>query len=267
MITYLLYLITNRVNNKRYIGQTKGTLESRFKKHKADALVAMRGYALHAAIRKYGIENFEIKLLSKCQTLGEANHREAYYIRLFNTLSPNGYNLKSGGDNAPMSEETKRKLSEGRKGERHHFFGKHFSDEHKKNLSLSQKGKRGRSTSEETKRKQSESHKGKPVSKEHREKLSKALMGVSHTEERKENIRLAFWKSPSAQKRIDILTQEGLKKSKPILCHQNGKIYNSLHEASRELGLQRQHIKGTVDGKSKFTKGYSFEYARKEDKK
>ena len=263
MITYSLYCITNQINGKRYIGQTKKSIEDRFDKHIYDAFGAMRGFAIHAAMRKYGIENFKIKLLSICYNLKDSNHRESYYIKLFKTLSPNGYNLKPGGDNAAMSEETKKKLSDARKGEKHHFFGKHFTDKHKKNLSISRTGVGvGRKMTEEHKRKISEANTGCEITQEHRDKISKTLTGVSQTAERKENIRIAFWKSDSAQSRIDRLIEEGLKTAKPVLCHQNGIVYRSTHEAAKELGLQRQHIKGTIEGKAKFTKGYSFEYVK-----
>lgn len=263
----IVYLITNKINGKRYVGQTKYAVEYRFKKHKQDALVAKRGYALHAAIRKYGIENFEIKVLSRCDTLEQANHREAYYIKLLNVLAPSGYNLRPGGDVSPHSEESKNKMSKSRMGIKNHNFGKHFTAEHRGKIAESNKGRGlGRKLSLETREKQSKSQTGKIKAKEHLEKISKSLTGVPQTKERKENIRLAFWKSSSSQSRIDGLIEEGLKTAKSILCHQNGKTYRSLHEAAKELGLQRQHIKGVIEGRSKFTKGYSFSYA-KEDKK
>ena len=87
MIVYSLYVIINKISDKRYVGQTKHSIEERFEKHKYDAFGAKRGFALHSAMRKYGIENFEIKPLSRCNTLEESNHRESYYIKLFNTLS------------------------------------------------------------------------------------------------------------------------------------------------------------------------------------
>jgi group I intron endonuclease len=76
--------------------------------------------AISKAILKHGSDNFEIKILSTCSSLEEMNHREQYYIRLFNTLSPLGYNVKSGGHNSRMSEETKKKISNSLKGKPGH---------------------------------------------------------------------------------------------------------------------------------------------------
>lgn len=257
----IIYLITNKLNGKRYVGQTKFSIEDRFEKHVYDAIIANRGYALHAALRKYGIENFTIKLLSKCNNLGEANHRESYYIRLLNSLSPAGYNLRPGGDNSPISAETKKKMSENRKGNKHHFFGKHFSDQHKKNLSESQTGRGlGSKMSEETKKKMSLSHTGKEFSEDTKKKLSDALLGIPLTDERKENIRMAFWKSDSAQSRINRLIEEGLKTAKPVRCIETNMEYRSIHQAAKNMGLHRPGIKRSLDTGKKY-RGYTFEYA------
>lgn len=86
---------------------------------------------------------------------------------------PNGYNIADGGSGilgVKFSEETKRKLSEIKKGkyngEKNPFYNKHHSEETKKILSEIKKGKespmKGKHFSEETKKKLSEAHKGKP---------------------------------------------------------------------------------------------------------
>jgi len=80
------------------------------------------------------------------------------------------------------SEETKRKLSEAKKGERNPFYGKHLSEETKRKMSESTKGK---PKSEETKRKMSEAQKGKHLSEEHKRKLSESQKGKHLSEETK----------------------------------------------------------------------------------
>jgi len=51
----MVYLITNEVNGKHYVGQTTRTVEQRFKEHMESP------YPIGKAIRKYGAENFTIK--------------------------------------------------------------------------------------------------------------------------------------------------------------------------------------------------------------
>jgi len=109
----LVYKVTNNINGKIYIGQTRKSIHSRWAAHKS------RGHVLYAAIQKYGIENFTVKILCRCNSLEEMNHRETYYIKLFKSLAPKGYNLNSGGGKAfEVSDETRRRLSESHKGKK-----------------------------------------------------------------------------------------------------------------------------------------------------
>lgn len=113
---YIIYKLTCKINGKPYIGQTKFTLKKRFGKHITDAFgKGNRQYAIHAALRKYGPENFVPTIIARCDTLEEANHREKYYIKIFKTLAPNGYNLNPGGNNSSPSEETLKRMSEATK--------------------------------------------------------------------------------------------------------------------------------------------------------
>ena len=87
----IIYKITNLINGKIYIGQTKFTVEKRFKEHaKADS-------PLGHAIRKYGKKNFKAEVIETCQTFTELNEREIFWIKEFNCKVPNGYNIADGG--------------------------------------------------------------------------------------------------------------------------------------------------------------------------
>ncbi len=86
-----IYKVTNKVNGKSYIGQTRNTVEFRWRQH----YKAKDNKYFHRAIQKYGKENFEVTTLEKCDT-NKLNEREIYYINKFNTFS-NGYNLTKGG--------------------------------------------------------------------------------------------------------------------------------------------------------------------------
>ena len=82
----IIYKITNKVNGKSYIGQTRYTIEFRWKQHqhKKDNTY------FHNAIHKYGIENFSIEILEKCD-IEDLNSREIFYIAKYDTFV-NGYN-------------------------------------------------------------------------------------------------------------------------------------------------------------------------------
>lgn len=91
-----IYQFKNKINNKIYIGQSKD-IEYRYKRHIYDAKNGATTL-LHAAIRKYGIENFTFTILEECN-IEELNEREIFYIQKFNSLMPNGYNMQTGGQN------------------------------------------------------------------------------------------------------------------------------------------------------------------------
>lgn len=92
-----IYIIRNKVNNKIYIGQTTVSIKLRFQNHLS---AARRGkdYILGKAIRKYGEENFSIKLIEEC-LIEELNNKEKYWISFFNSTNNKiGYNMSIGGN-------------------------------------------------------------------------------------------------------------------------------------------------------------------------
>ena len=171
-----IYILENKVDGKCYIGQTIKTFKERFRRHQISHSV------IGNAIRKYGVENFN-KILIENIPEEKLNEVEIEYIKKYNSLHPNGYNLTEGGDKPPtcagnkwnlgrhFTEEHKRKISEANKGKVSGTFGKHFSEETKKKMSESGKG---RHHTEETKKKMSESKKGRPFTEEHKKNLSKS---------------------------------------------------------------------------------------------
>lgn len=96
----MIYCYTNLINNKKYIGQTNN-LKRRIKQHLQDSLhnysEARYNQLIHQAIRKYGIDNFKIEVLEEEISDDDIDEREQYYIKYYNTISPNGYNLTEGG--------------------------------------------------------------------------------------------------------------------------------------------------------------------------
>lgn len=157
----IIYKITNLVNGKVYIGQTtkKGGFKKRYpysgkgiervyKYHKArkETNQDCNDYLLRS-IEKYGFEAFEvIEEYDIAYSLEELNKKEEVYIFFHNSNNKEfGYNFQCGGNNHSPNEETRKKMSETRKGkyngENASFYGKHHSEETKREHSLRMKAK------------------------------------------------------------------------------------------------------------------------------
>lgn len=93
-----IYKITNDVNGHAYIGQAVDVFV-RWRQHFNEAYNpesnAYDGY-FYRAVRKYGVENFSMKVLEVCKP-EELNDREIFYIKKFDTYRNNGYNMTIGG--------------------------------------------------------------------------------------------------------------------------------------------------------------------------
>lgn len=88
-----LYQITNKINNKQYIGITND-YKKRWSNHKCNTTMV-----IGKAIQKYGVENFIFEVLKSNLSLEQASELEIKFIQEKNTLAPNGYNIAKGGMN------------------------------------------------------------------------------------------------------------------------------------------------------------------------
>jgi group I intron endonuclease len=111
--SYDVYKITNKVNNKVYIGITSKGISARWKEHIYSAEHDCP-FKLHRAIRKYGKENFSVELIDFANSWEELTKKEQQYISEYNSLQDEfGYNMTEGGDGTfgkVVSEETKEKI-------------------------------------------------------------------------------------------------------------------------------------------------------------
>ena len=182
---YELYQVTNKINGRMYIGQTCQGYKRRWYIH---CWKAARGgeQRFHQSIRKYGKENFEVKLLVIGPTLEWINDLEQKAIKLYDTFN-NGYNDTKGGDGTvgiksrlgkKHTAKTKAKISAGHKGKPSSRKGVKLSEETKQKLRIANLGK---TLPEEVRRKISAAGKGKPS----------WIKGLKHKEETRIKMSLA----------------------------------------------------------------------------
>ena len=172
-----IYIATNTVNNKQYVGQSINhpyeSRHGRIATHKS----AYTDTNFHRAIRKHGFDAFTWEVLWYPYVCQDAlNSIERNFIENLNTLSPNGYNLDSGGKSGgSMSVEQRKKLSAIKQGKYRGEKSYHY----------------GKPKSEETRAKISNTLKGRKHTPETRTKIGKSFKGRKHTPETINNMRNA----------------------------------------------------------------------------
>lgn len=128
----IIYLITNKVNNKIYIGKTIESLRRRWVVHRSHAKTRAHT-PLHKAIRKYGEHNFVLEVISSHNTVEEMDNAEIDAIKKFNSNDKKvGYNLTSGGG-APIgnsfmkghrhTKKTRKKMAKAHRGLKFGTYG------------------------------------------------------------------------------------------------------------------------------------------------
>jgi len=198
MKTGKVYLVTNQINGKRYVGFTIRTAEYRFNCH-IKGVDASK--LLHEAIKTFGKENFIVETIFE-GTYKQALNKEKYFIQKYKTRVPNGYNQTNGGEAYMLgkiaSEATLEKMSLAQKGKKHSeatlekmrsrrpsettlakMRGRKLTEATRAKMSLA---KKGHVVSKETRVKISAAGKGRVVSEITREKLSVANIGKTHSE-------------------------------------------------------------------------------------
>lgn len=119
----LVYMATNVINGKRYIGVTSQGLHVRKSRHLSSALRQNSQTHFHRAIRKYGKVNFNFEIIQEFDSYQCSKQAE---IKFINEMKPE-YNMTVGGDGAEgykHSEESRSKMSQRAKGRPGFWKGK-----------------------------------------------------------------------------------------------------------------------------------------------
>jgi len=205
-------------SSKVYIGQTRKSIKSRAGKEGLH-------YQFHdtpfsRAIKKYGWNDFELEILEtvRCETISDLvkklNNLEERHILANNSMNADfGYNCKTSGKSHLVSPETRKKISESKKG-------KPLTDTWKKNISLSMTGKITKKPDAITRKKMSLAKKGISLTIPHRKKIGLSITGnnnaYKHIDKNKlESLRREglTWKEISTIMGISISTIKNRRKS------------------------------------------------------
>lgn len=228
-----IYKITNKLNNKIYIGQEK----------KYDPCYYGSGILIKEEINKLGKNNFMKEIIEFCDSIQSLNDREIYWIRELNSRDPSvGYNIAPGGSLFCMNDEISKKISISLKGkytgEKSSRFGKKISEDLRLKLKnnsgyknwteesrrKASESKKGIKFSEESRKKMSDSKKGKLLDTQHKNKISDSLRGRELKEETREKIKKSNIDKKQKNTRMVFVTNIG---NKELL------IFNNILSACR----------------------------------
>lgn len=234
----IIYKITNKINGKVYIGQTIQSLKSRKRDHR-NKVDRLSNLYLYRAFKKYGFAAFEWQEIDQAISKTELDEKEKFYIERFQAVDREyGYNMTCGGEGGKQTEEVRRRIGASNRG-------RVKSEEERKKLSISLKGKYtkekaswwGRKHTDEQKRKISEAQLGaknhmygKKASEETRQKKSEAIRGEKH------------WNH------------------KTVINLDSGEIYVSALEASEKTGVDNSSIGKCCKGLRNSAGGYRWTY-------
>lgn len=143
----IIYKITNKTNGKVYIGQTTQQLSERWWQHCNRCPSQKHRSYIYNAVEKEGEDNFSVEQIASADSLDALNLLEEHYIKEYDCLAPNGYNLHPGGKGKVCHPDTKLKISATLKGR-------------------------------PIKNRQNGAAKGRPVSAERRAKISATMTGI-----------------------------------------------------------------------------------------
>lgn len=236
----LIYSAINKINGKRYVGQTTQELKVRIQNHRARAA----NPHLAAAFAKYGHENFEWEVLEKAADQKELDRLEKHYIFAFGTMDRHkGYNLKEGGGAGRMSEEVRRKIAASK-------LGKPLSIKHREKLSSLKKGQWGGTDNPRYGRGNEVQGSGNPMygkshSNSSRQAMSKSLKG-----------RKGFFgkENPMCGKSVPKAREVAV-----FINEEKAGEFESIASAARFLGRSTTVVRGYVNGQRRPPRGVRLE--------
>jgi len=216
-----IYKITNTISNKCYIGETKKSNPYlRWNEHKRKITQGIGCPALQDAVKKYGIENFKFEILIVCFDEDRFKY-EIEYIKKFNSISPNGYNLTKGGEGGG-------------------FYGKKHTTNVVKNIS--KKSIQNYINNPELCKEVSDRNKILMNNLETKKKITNSILNTDRCKMLKEK-KLSF-------KDLKV------KVSQYSMDNEFIKSYESIKQAEIETGVKRKNISKMINGKVNSTGGY-----------
>ena len=244
---YKVYIHTNTINGKKYIGLTKQSCQQRWR-------IGGAGYKsqtkFYNAIIKYGWDNFTHEIIAEGLTEEEAGALEIKLINQFDTIN-NGYNVSFGGSITNHSPETLEKMRQSMLGKKHSPETKELIRQRKKEdwipvtsiedgIVYENIGEASRKTGTD------------------KSSISKCCQGIMFTAGGK------TWRyaDPELANKFYKQTSTRVNKAKkPVYCITTNKYYETVKDAAQATKSDESNLIKVCKGKYKTTNGLKWRYA------
>ena len=244
-----VYITTNHVNGKQYIGQRKYDKQGKWKEYLGSGIILSR------AIEKYGLKNFSKEIIEECKTKKILNDREIYWINYYNAVeSDNFYNIASGGDGGNTIA--------GYTDDQRNLLSTKLSNMRKGIVNIGKNnGNSRRVICINTMKVFDTINEASTYYNVDKDAIQQCCSDANKRKTAGEiNGERMIWEYYDENKNYEFTPFKRDYKYKQILCLDNNIIYNSVHEASKNTGCSIVGIRHCCTGYLKTTKGMHFSY-------
>ena len=268
----IIYCYKNKVNGKCYIGQTVNEAKRKRDHRCAANNGSVKGSAFHSAIRKYGYNSFEYTILHSGKTKEDLNVLEQIEIEKYNTLSPFGYNLKTGGKQRTKLSKTS--YDKNKESCIKRWSSKEEHDRHIKNMNRPEvkarisESLKNSETFQKASREAVEKRikKNAPI-KAKNDRIKEILDMLSRNERARYRNTAEYKAIKKEQRKESVQNKKTVGFCIPVFCETNKKYYISATVAAKELGLNQVLVSRVIRGKNTSTRGYYFRKATEQESK
>lgn len=225
--------------------------------------------ALYNSLLKHGFENHTFDILEVINIkldrqgiLDILNELEVKYITQFNCIRPHGLNIRTGGGQSLLSEESKNKIAEWHKGTHLHSDTKKKIQAYRKNKTYNEIF--GKEKAESIRKNMSNARRGEKKTKEHRKHIGDSHRGDKNYNFGKHASPETIKKMKEARSKRDMsFLRKPIDKyslNNEFIC-----TYSSITDATKDVKAGSWDISNTCNGRQKSCRGFIWKYHNKED--